>query len=230
MMEASADERSNIVPMTSNLSALADTPLSPEICRQIYVGLDLPEIGGPVIGITSAIAGEGRSTVAAGLAHTLATDLDTTVLLVDADLVRPSLAGRLGIPASPGLPEVLRGRISLEEAMQRVSERLFVVTSDSTEDDGAQLLRQLSEHDLFQNVRARGTLTILDLPPVLNHSYLSLAAAATDALVLVIRAGVTPTDMVREAVERLKGRPLQGAVLNAEQPARKPRRAGRKRK
>jgi Mrp family chromosome partitioning ATPase len=214
-VELAAVEREGSLP-----ASLADMPSSLDVYRQIYVSLDLPADSGPVIGITSAITGEGRTTVALGLARTLALDLDTTILLVDADLVRPSLAARLGVPPTRGFPRALEGQASLEEVMQQVSERLFVVTSDATEADSARLLRRLSEHDPFRTFRARGAVTILDLPPILGHSYSALAASVADAIVLVIRAGVTPADTVREAIERLKDRPLRGAVLNGQRSAR----------
>jgi protein-tyrosine kinase len=197
-----------------------DTVLSPEIFRRVYVSLDLPEDRGPVIGITSSIAGEGRTTIATALARTLASDLDKMVLLVDASFAQPSQAMHLNPMASAGLSAVLRGEATLTEVMHRVSERLFVVTGGNPGSDSARLLRQLSDHDPFQQVRGLGAVTILDLPPLLSHSYSSLAAAATDALVLVIRAGVTPATAVREAIERLGERPLQGAILNAERSAR----------
>lgn len=197
---------------------LVSASIPPEIFRQIYVSLTLPIDKGPVIGVTSAVAGEGRSTVAFGLARTLAADLDTTVLLVDANLDRPSLAQRLNMPTSAGLSGVLRGKASLADVMYEVDERLFIVSSHEADNESDRLLRELSEHDPFENRRAVGAVTILDLPPVLDRSYTSLASSVTDALVLVIRAGATPVEVLREAIERLTDRPLQGAVLNAEGP------------
>jgi Mrp family chromosome partitioning ATPase len=196
--------------------------ISPDIYRQIYVSLMLPPDRGAVIGITSAISGEGRTTVALGLAQTLALDLDSKIVLVDADLLRPALAARLGLPASRGLSRALRGEASIEEVMQHVSEKLSVVTSDGAEHESARLLHRLSEFDPFQSLRARGAVTILDLPPILDHSYSSLAASAADAVILVIRAGATPADVAREAIERAGDLPLQGVVLNGQESPRLP--------
>jgi Mrp family chromosome partitioning ATPase len=197
-----------------------DPVLAPEIFRRVYVSLDLPEDRGPVIGITSSIAGEGRTTIATALARTLASDLDTMVLLVDASFTRTSPAMHLDPAASAGLSAVLRGEATLTDVMRQVSERLSIVTGGNPGSDTARLLRQLSEHDPFQQVRTLRMVTILDLPPLLGQSYSPLAAAAADALVLVIRAGVTPATAVCEAIERLGERPLQGAILNGERSAR----------
>lgn len=201
----------------SSVFPLADDPaFSSEIFRQVYISLNLPEDRGPVIGITSSIAGEGRTTIAAALARTLASDLDKMVLLVDADFDRPSPLAQPHPVTSAGLPAVLRGDVSLVDVMHRVSERLFVVTGGNVGSGSARLLRRLADHDPFQIIRDQGGVTILDLPPTLTHSYTALAASAADALILVIRAGLTPESAVREAIERLGGRSLQGAILNAE--------------
>src|SRR5437868_10349891 len=68
--------------------------------------------------ISSAISGEGRTTIALGLAQTFASDLDVPSLLVEADLERPALAPRLGIAPGPGLCEVLRGERSEEHTSE----------------------------------------------------------------------------------------------------------------
>jgi Mrp family chromosome partitioning ATPase len=227
MADSSADMRLHAIEEETRVAASfdslfpTDAVLSPEIFRQVYVSLDLPEDRGPVIGITSSIAGEGRTTIATALARTLASDLDTMIVLVDASFTRPSQAIiHSNSAASVGLSGVLRGEATLADVMHRVSERLSIVTSGNPGSDSARLLRQLSEHDPFQQVRVHGGVTILDLPPLLSHSYSSLAASAADALVLVIRAGVTPATAVREAIERLGERPLQGAILNGQRSAR----------
>lgn len=226
MADSSADERLRALDEEHSAASFdssfpTDPVLSPEIFRQVYVSLNLPEDRGPVIGITSAIAGEGRTTIATALARTLASDLDKMVLLVDANFVPSSLESHLASPGT-GLAAVLRGEATLTDVMHQVSERLFIVRAGSVGSDAARLLRQLSDHDPFKRIRVLGAVTILDLPPLLSHSYSSLAASTADALVLVIRAGVTPAPAVREAMERLGDRPLQGAILNAERSASPP--------
>ena len=193
----------------------------PEMYRELYVSLGVAETAGCVIGVTSSTRGEGRTTVALGLASTLAGDLDCDVLLVDADLDNPSLAHELGIPAVPGLPEVLRGDASILDVSHQVSERLFVVSGGENVDDTAGLLRSIGAYDPFSQLRDRDGVTVVDLPPVLGHGYTPLAASAVDALVMVIRAGATPAGVIREALDRLKDQPPRGAVLVGEQPVRR---------
>lgn len=187
-----------------------------EMYRQIYVSLSLPKATrSVVIGITSAISGEGRTTVALGLAQTLAADVDEPVTLVEVDLERPWLAPHFGIAPTPGLCEVLRGECQITEVLYSVSSNLSIVPTGSVGPDSARLLRQLPIHDPFHTPQAPAGILILDLPPIINHSYSPLAASAADAIVLVIRAGVTPIDVVREAIARLEDKAPQGVVFNA---------------
>jgi protein-tyrosine kinase len=187
----------------------------PEVYRQIYVGLELPDGVRPiVIGVTSAIGGEGRTTIALGLARTLATDLDVPVMLAEVDFQRPTLAAYFGVPPSPGLCEVLREECDMDEVRHTVSPNLSVVTAGTVGPDATRLLRQIPTSDPFRGPRGPQGVVILDLPPIINHSYSPLAAGITDAIVLVVRAGVTPLDLVREAIERLGDRPPQGIVFN----------------
>jgi hypothetical protein len=78
----------------------------------------------------------------------------------------------------------------------------------------ARLLRRLPLDDPFHHAERSSGITILDLPPIVNHGYGALAAGAADATVLVVRAGVTPLPMVREAIARLEDQPPQGVVFN----------------
>src|SRR5205085_5427806 len=118
--------------------------------RQLYVTLDLPRTShGVVIGVTSAISGEGRTTIALGLAQTFASDLDVPSLLVEADLERPALAPRLGIAPGPGLCEVLRGECRLDEVTRAISGNLSVVTTGAVGHASGRLMRQLALHGPF---------------------------------------------------------------------------------
>jgi receptor protein-tyrosine kinase len=209
---------------------LPPPPFPEEVFRQLYVSLNLPRDTGAIIGFTSAVSGEGCTTLALGLAQTLSADLDMSVLLVDANMDKPAIAERLGLPPSVGLSGVLRRKVALADVTLRVSERLYVIAGQTPEPDAARLLRELAERDLFESRRAVGAVTIIDLPSVLNHSYSSVAASAVDALALVIRAGVTPIALVQEAVERLKDCPLRGAVFNGDHGIEAPKEGKRKKK
>jgi len=191
----------------------------PEIYRMIYGGLKLPRQAPVVIiGITSAIRGEGRTTIARLMAQVLSKEVDTSVTLVEADIEHPTLL-RPSSPGGPrgGLMSVLREEHQLHEVIGRWSAEfpnLYVIPGGHVADDGARLLRRLGTHDPFRGPGGLKGLVILDLPPLVDGSCGAIAAEVADATVLVVRAGVTHSATVREAIARLGERPPQGVVLN----------------
>ncbi len=198
------------------ISTTVDGDGSLEVYRQLCVSLTLPSDVQPiVIGVTSALSGEGRTTVAVNLARTIAEDMATPVTLVEADLEHPSLARRYGLPPSPGLSEVLRGERHIDEVRTTVADNMAVIPAGAVGLNSAILFRQLAVFDPFHGESGLEGIVVLDLPPVIKHSYSVLAASVADAIVLVVRAGVTPIDLVREAINRLDQNPPQGVVLNA---------------
>ena len=203
-------------PVHPVLQALpAGDALAPEHYRQLYTALRLPAEGRTaIIGISSALHGEGRTTVALGLAQTLAADLDVPVMLVETDPERPALASYFGFAPTPGLCEVLRKEYAIEEVLRAVNENLSVVTAGATFAEAAHPLLQLAQRDPFHHLVSPNTLVVVDLPPIINHGYSAHAASVADVLVLVVRAGVTPVATVREAIARLQDHPPQGVVLN----------------
>ncbi len=212
---AKPDRRSSVAPAVPDLPH-DDGSRWAEPYRRLYVSLDLPDKADlPVIGITSAIRGEGRTTVAIGLARTLAQDLDVPVTLIEVDLSRPALAAHSGLPCGPGLAEVARGERALTEVIRPVADNLAVVTAGDAGPDPARLLHDIALHDLFHTAPALDGVVILDLPPIITHSYSPLVAALADAVVLVVWSGGTPITVVREAILRLGDRPPQGVVFNA---------------
>jgi Mrp family chromosome partitioning ATPase len=192
-----------------------------EYFRRIYLSLQtsnsLDTI--PTIGVTSALDGEGKSTVALGIATAMAVDLDSPIVLVELNLTRPTLHKSLGIPAQPGLCEYLRGECPLPNALRQITENLFVLPAGDCRNDPARLIRMLTRANLLLRMDNSGAVLVLDLPPILTASYGVLASSMADAVVLVVRAGQTPEKMVKDAVARLDESTLRGIVLNAARPS-----------
>jgi protein-tyrosine kinase len=205
-------------PVSENPKArvrlVEDDLACPEVYRQLAASLDLELERGPVIGITSAIRGEGRTTVALGLASTLATDLDCPVTLVEADFYGPSLSEHFDLPRGPGMADILRDGTQFSALGVLVRSGLSVITAGEIQDDAASLLYHLSVQDPFHKPDRSQGAVIVDLPPILSQGYSSQAAQLMDALVLVVRAGVTPVDAVREAISRLGDCTPRGVVFN----------------
>ena len=189
---------------------------SGEAYRKLFASLKIAEgQGAKVIGVTSAVGGEGRTTTSLGLAETLNLDLDVPVTLVELDLRQPVLAAYFGFAGAPGIGEVLRGECDIVDALKPVSDTYSVIPAGTIRADSPYLYRRVANLDIFHGPALPCGITILDLPPIMGTSYLPLVAETLDALVLVVRAGVTPARVVRSALARLPAHPQAGVVLTA---------------
>ena len=198
------------------LLPFSDDAQDPDIYRRVFISLRLPDTSRcRSIGLTSAVRGEGRTTLARGFALTLAADLEVPVWLAELDLEHPSLADYFGLPPAPGLCDVLRGGLELGDVAFPVAENLSVLPAGAVQREAPRLLRQLGNEDPFARPGMPQRMVVFDLPPVVACSYGPLVAGLADALVLVIRAGTTPASLVHTALQRLEGSPPQGTILNA---------------
>lgn len=166
------------------------------------------------IGITSATTGDGRTTIAAGIAAAMAADLERPVVLVEVDFTRPGLHRALGITPHPGICEYLRRECDLSEAVRQVSPYLFVLPAGDAAGESAKLVRQLAAADLRGRLDSSGAIIVLDLPPVLDSSFGALATSMAEALIFVVRAGKTEEEDVRDALLRLPDSAIRSLVLN----------------
>jgi protein-tyrosine kinase len=197
----------------SRLVALAapDSPAA-EQYRVLYQRLLRLALRRPmrVVAVTSAGRGEGRTTTAANLALTAAQE-GRPAVLVEADLRRPSIAALLGLAPRAGLADVLDGTAELGQAVVRVG-ALTVLCAGAARDPGA-ALRSPRAAVVMEQLRAAYELVVLDAPPALALADGDRVASAADAALLVVRAGATPREVVRLAIEAL-GERCAGMVLN----------------
>jgi protein-tyrosine kinase len=191
-----------------------------EYFRRIYLSLQSnnnPDVM-PTIGVTSATDGEGKSTIALGIASAMASDLDSPIVLVELNLNRPAIYKSLGISPQPGLSEYLRGECALPDALRQITENLFVLPAGDCRNDPARLIRMLTRANLLPRLYNSGAMLVLDLPSVLTASYGVLASSMADAVLMVVRAGQTPEKTVKDAIGRLEESTLRGIILNAARP------------
>jgi Mrp family chromosome partitioning ATPase len=188
--------------------------------RRLYFSLqtaDAPELPSS-IGVTSAVSGEGRTTVAAGMASAMAADLDVPVVLIEVDLAHRGIHRVLGIEPEPGISEYLRGECTIAAVVRQVADRLFVLPAGNARGEAPRLIRQLTTADLRSRLDSTGGVLVFDLPPILDSSYGVLASTMAESLVFVVRSGETKIPQVKEALDRLDERVLRGLVLNATLP------------
>ncbi len=160
-----------------------------------------------VIVLTSARPGEGKSTVAANLAVALAQDGSRT-LLIDADLRRGALAAIFGVPATPGLSEVLAATLPAAGAVREVSvggrgAPLHLIPAGVAPAAPAELLGSDAFDRMLDALRGRYDRIVLDTPALQPVTDATLLGRAADATLLVVRAGSTPQDALRDAADQL---------------------------
>jgi protein-tyrosine kinase len=203
------------VPVPSDQARLValDRPDSPaaEQYRVLYQRLVRLAARRPlrVVAVTSAGRREGRTTTAANLALTAAQEGRSTVL-VEGDLRRPTLAALLGLAPRAGLADVIEGRAELGQAVTRLGP-LAVLCAGGEGADAP--LRNPRAMAVLEQLRAAYDLVVVDAPPAIAFSDGDRLAGAADAAVLVVRAGATPRQVVRLALESL-GERVVGVVLN----------------
>ena len=153
---------------------------------------------------TSAMKGEGKTSTISNLGYTLARDLEKTTLLVDCDFKRPQLHAAMQVPAEPGLADVLYDNEPLGHCINQIPNLpLWVLPIGDTLENPISLrkLEQLSA--LFISLKARFEYILVDGPPVLPLADTNVLCKFADLILLIVRSGITPRDVVAKAREML---------------------------
>jgi capsular exopolysaccharide synthesis family protein len=168
-----------------------------------------------VIGVCSATQGEGKTTVALGLATALGRRAGSDVLLIEGDLANPSLAEDLQRDPSPGLVECLQLEEALESAIQpTLMEHLWVITAGQASDDPISLLAKANVGQLFRALRSRYQNIVLDMPAILEREEAGRLVELVDGVILVIAAGKVSKAVTESGVAAIGRDKLMGVVLN----------------
>lgn len=204
---------------TSPVVALAD-PNQPagEAYRTLRTSVQFLDPDHPlqVLLVTSATPGDGKTTTAVNLAIALAQSGER-VVVVDADLRRASVAERLGIEGAVGLTTVVTRRASLDDAIQRWNDLLWVLPSGELPPNPSEICGSQSLGTVLEELRLQFDVVIVDAPPVLPVTDAVVLATQADGVLLVSWSGKTQRHLLADARRRLDGvgASVVGTVLNA---------------
>lgn len=201
------------------IAHMAPKSLGAEAYRVLRTNLQFSALDKPLttLACTSAMPGEGKSTTISNLAAVMAQS-DKRVILVDADLRRPSLHKLLKLPNNVGLSTALldKGRDPAVYLQDTDMPNLRVMTTGPIPPNPAEMLNSARMHEMIEVLKSEADLVLFDTPPVLAVADTSILASQVDGTLLVVWAGKTRGELLMQAVERLQSLSIQplGVVLN----------------
>jgi len=168
-----------------------------------------------VLMITSASPGEGKTLTATNLALTLSESYRRNVLLIDADLRRPSIHQMFQVPNVLGLNDGLKSDTEQKLSLIQVSEHLTVLPAGRPDPDPMSGLTSERMRRIVQEAAARFDWVVIDTPPVGFLSDANLLVAMVDVAIFVVRAGKSPYRLIQRALDAVGRNRILGVVLNA---------------
>jgi capsular exopolysaccharide synthesis family protein len=199
------------------VAALAPRSLAAEQYRSLRTRVRQAENGRALrsIIITSPGKGDGKSLTAANLALTMAQEFQPRVLLLDGDLRRPAVHTLFGMSETPGLSDVLMGGASLEDALVHLEEHhLSILPAGLPPTHPAELLGSAAMRRTIDTLRTRFDRIIIDMPPVEPLADVHILTPLADALLMIVRAGLTEKPAIDRALHGLDIGKVLGLVLN----------------
>lgn len=197
----------------------ADKVVVQNAVKTLAANISFASIDNPIksIVLTSSVPNEGKSTVSVNLAQALASS-GKTVLLVECDMRRRSLANIIGLHASNGLFSVLSGRASLDEAVLATSQRgLYFLDAEPHIPNPADILISKRFARLVGDMESSYDYVIFDTPPVGTFVDAAILSSLADATALVVRENYTKREDIVNAYDQLqkaKGSNVIGVVMN----------------
>lgn len=176
-------------------------------------------LGWKVLGVTSSIAGEGKTLTCVKTAVSVASTKRKKVLLVDADIRKADLSRGVGNPIQPGLTEYLLGNTDIRNVLRKSKvPGLDTISSGTSVPAPADLLAGDGFRVFIREARERYDLVLLDTPPVLAVADTMAMREQVDGFMFIYRVGYTPLSMFRQATEEIGEKKILGVVLNGVAP------------
>lgn len=167
--------------------------------------------------VTSSIGGEGKSITSLNLALSLAQEHDHTVLLVDADLRKPSLHSYLGLEPKVGLADCLMGHIDVSETLIKTGlGQLTLFPAGKQINNPVELFSSQKMRNLLDELknRYRDRYIIIDSPPTLPFAETRLISKSVDGIIFVVKEGGPSLQNIKEALETFRESDVLGIVYN----------------
>jgi len=167
--------------------------------------------------VTSSVIEEGKSTISSYLALSIAESSTDKILLLDADLRRPMINVFFKLPLKTGMADILQNKCSIKQAIKTTPiTNLSIITAGKLTGDPAMILNQKRLGEIFEELKFYFDFIIIDVPPIMPVSDPLIIANEVDAVIVVVRAGKTPREVAKRAVNFLNNSKINvlGTVLN----------------
>ncbi len=202
----------------SRLVTITD-PRSPGADRLRFLRMRLRELRSraklQTVAITSALPEDGKSTVSLSLAVALADSGQGRVLLIEADLHKPTIADTLGVTARKGLAECLEGSLEPVRALQKLDPiGLYLMQAGYVSANPTELLQSPAFGRTLDTLKPLFDWILIDTPPVAPLSDALAIANQVDGTLLVVRADRTPREVVEETIFKLGNKRITAIVFN----------------
>jgi capsular exopolysaccharide synthesis family protein len=186
--------------------------------RRLFTGL-INKNDGQIksVMITSSVVEEGKSIISSYLSMSAAETTNKKILLLDTDLRRPMINVFFKMPLEKGLSDILEKKCSIKETIKKTSiPNLSIITAGVTNSEPSILFNQDRLREVFEELKFYFDFIVVDVPPVIPVSDPLMIANEVDGVIVVIRAGKTPKDVVKRAVNLLKNASVNilGTVIN----------------
>lgn len=165
--------------------------------------------------VTSSVCEEGKSTVATNLTLTLARHTRQKILLLEGDLRRPQLGTLLGLGSLKGLSDWIRSKDPITKYLYRLTDsHLYLLPAGTPMEQPSELLQVGQIKELLEQMAHWFDWIVIDSPPLLPLVDAHIWAGLSDGILVVVREGKTPRNILQKTLEGLGGSVVLGVVLN----------------
>ena len=193
-------------------------PIAAEHYRILYTMLEAISLRdySKTFAVTSAVKGEGKTTTTLNLAYVMAKEFKKKTVVIECDLKNPSIISNyLETAPISGLEEVVRNKVGLKTGMVHVAgSDLYILPTVRPVRNSSEILSSQSFSELLGALKTEFEFILMDCPPIIPLADVNIISKMAEGVLLVVRAGKTPKDIVIKAANSITGTNIVGVVLN----------------